>query len=161
MRALDERPGPLPQRAAAQVGGAVLGHHVVHVGAARHDARALRERVHDARHRAVLRGRGQRDDRPAAPRARRAADEVDLASEARVDRAAHRVGAHLAGEVHRDRRVDRDHAVVLGDHERVVDVVARVELDERVVVEEAEGPLRAEHERRDDLAPCAASSPRR
>ena len=85
-------------------------------------------------------------------RARGAADEVHLAAEARVDRAAHRVGADLAGEVHGDRRVDRHHLVVLRDHERVVDVVARVELDEGVVVEEVERPLRAEHERRDDLA---------
>ena len=53
--ALDERERPLAQRLAEQVRDPVLRDDVVHVRPAGHDARALRERVDDARDRAVLR----------------------------------------------------------------------------------------------------------
>ena len=69
-------------------------------------------------------------------RSRGAADEVHLAADARVEQRAQRVGADLAGQVDLDGRVDGDHALVLGDDEGVVGVVGRVELDDRVVVDE-------------------------
>ena len=62
--------GPLAQALAVEAGDPVLGDHVVHVGARGDDAGALGQHVHDARDRAVLRGRGQGDDRLAALRAR-------------------------------------------------------------------------------------------
>ena len=68
------------------------------------------QRGDDARHRAVRGRRRQRDDRLAARRERRAADEVHLPADAGVDAVADRVGADLAGEVDLERRVDRDDA---------------------------------------------------
>jgi len=62
------------------------------------------------------------------------------------------VGAHLAGEIHLQRRVDRDHVVVLGDEERIVRVLRRVHLDDRVVVDEFIQLAAAGGEAADDLA---------
>ena len=85
------------------------------------------------------RGRRERDDRLAALRQRRAADEVHLPADARVDPVADRVGADLPGEVDLEGRVDRhDARRLLPDERRVVGAVARVELDQRVVVHEVE-----------------------
>jgi hypothetical protein len=105
-----------PRRAArseqaVQVDGAVLRDDPVHVAARRDDAgaRALSS-CDDARDLAAVGGRGERDDRLAAARERRAADEVHLAADARVDAVADRVGAHLTGEVDLQRGVDRDDA---------------------------------------------------
>ena len=43
---------------------------------------------------------------------------------------------HLAGEVHGAGHVHRDHSVVARDDEGVVDVIGRVEIHGRVVVQE-------------------------
>ena len=76
-------------------------------------------------------------------RARGSPDEVHLAADPRVEELAQRVRADLAGEVDLERRVDGDHAVVLGDDEGVVRVLGRVELDDRVVVDEVVERFRA------------------
>src|SRR5512143_2292692 len=47
--ALDQGESALAEGLPEEVGDAVLRHHVVDVGPARHHARALAERVHDAR----------------------------------------------------------------------------------------------------------------
>ena len=65
---------------------------------------------------------------------------------------AKRVGDDLAGQVDLERGVDRDHVVVLGNHERVVGIVRRVHFECRIVVEELEQLMCAGGETADDLA---------
>ena len=148
----DQRQRPFLHALAVQVGDAVLGDDVVHVAARGDHAGAGREARHDARDRAVLGRRGQGDDRLAARRAGRAAVEVDLPADAGVESRAERVGADLAGEVDLQRGVDRHHLVLLADDERVVDVLGRVEGEQRVVVDVVVEPLGAHAEAGDDLA---------
>ena len=95
---------------------------------------------------------GQRDDGLAAVGERRAADEVHLPADARVEPLADRVGADLAGEVHLDGAVDGGDARVAPDDRRVVHVGDVEHLDERVVVDEVVEPPRAHREAGDDLA---------
>ena len=136
IRDLDEGRRPLAHGLAVQVGDAVLRHHVVDVAAAGHDAGPRLQGRNDPRDGPVFRRRRQRDDGLAALRTRRPADEVDLTADAAVEQRSERVGTDLPGEIHLDGRVDRGHPVVLRDHERIVRVLGRVELDHRVVVDE-------------------------
>ena len=55
-------------------------------------------------------------------------------------------------EIDLERRVDRDHLVVLADERGVVGAIARVELDERVVVDEVVERARADDEAGHDPA---------
>ncbi len=66
--------------------------------------------------------RRQRDDRHAALRARGAANEIELPAESAVGPRAQRIGAHLPGQIHLQRGVDGDHAIVLRDDEWIVGV---------------------------------------
>ena len=52
-----------------------------------------------------------------------------------IDVGPDRVGADLPGEVDLEGRVDRDHVLVLADDERIVHVLRRMRLDQRIVVE--------------------------
>ena len=92
---------------------------------------------------------------PALRGERRAAHEVHLAADARVERVADRVGDDLAGQVDLDRGVDRDHPAERADDVGVVREVDRPHLDHRVVVDELVQAGRAHEERRDDLAAVA------
>jgi hypothetical protein len=60
-------------------------------------------------------GGRERDDRPAALAAARAADEVLQRSDPAVKPVAAGIPHHLAGEIDLPRAVDRDHAVVARD----------------------------------------------
>ena len=62
-----------------------------------------------------------------------------------------RIGADLPGEVDLECRVDGDHVVVAGHHERIVGVHDGVELEDRILVDEVEELLCAQNESRDDL----------
>ena len=149
----DEGHGPFLNALAVQIGDAVLGDHVVHGSPGGHHARARLERRHDARDLAFLGGRGQGDDGAPAGGAPGALVEVRLPTDARVESGAQRVGAHLAGEIDLQRRVDGHHLVLLPDDERVVDVLRRVEGEHRVVVHVVVQLLGTHGEGSDDLAP--------
>ncbi len=131
-----------------QVDHAVLGDDVVHVAARGHDACTRLEHGHDARDLTARRGGGQGDDGLTALGKRRAADEVHLAADARVDLVAYGVRAHLTAEVDLERCVDRADLVVLANQGRVVRSVAGMKLDEQVVVHELEQARRARDEAR-------------
>jgi hypothetical protein len=79
-----------------------------------------------------LGGRRERDDRLSLVAARRSAYEVDLAADAREEVAHERIGRHLAGEIDGEGGVDRDHALVPRDVERVVREVAGPHLHDGV-----------------------------
>jgi hypothetical protein len=130
----DQRDRPFLHALAVEVGDAVLGHHVVHVATGCADAAAGAQARDDARDAAFLGGGVEGDDRLAVRGARRAAVEVDLPADARVELAAQRVGGHLPGEVDLEGDVDRHLAVLATDDERIVHVLRRVEREGRVVV---------------------------
>ena len=148
---VDERHGPVTDGFAVDVSHAVLGDHVVDVAPGDHDAAAWVMVRDDPRMVPVVRGGGEHHDRLAPVGHGRAPDEVHLAPDAAVEQEAQRVGAHLAREVHRERRVDGHHLVVARDDVGVVDVPGGVELEERVVVHVAVELFRAHAEARHDL----------
>ena len=110
-----ERLGPLPGRAAPQLGDAVLGDHDVDLVTRAGDRRALRGARDDARHGRVARARGGREahQRPVLELEPGDRDEVLVAADARVLAAVDAIGDDLAVEVDRDRAVDR-HDLVVG-----------------------------------------------
>src|SRR5690349_13740986 len=99
---------------APELGDAVLRDDVVHVTTARDHAGPFFEHALDAAHAAVPGRRGQRDDRPPAAAASSAAYEVNLPANPGKEATRKRVGRDLSREIDGQRRVDRDHAVVLG-----------------------------------------------
>src|ERR1035437_307263 len=146
---LDERFDTLAQGLAVQVGDAVLGDDVVDVAARGDHAGAGLELRNDARDRTVPGGGRQGDNRQPTLGAGGAAQKIPLPADAAVGSAAHGVRADLPGEVHFDGRVDGHHAVVLGDHERVVAIGGGVELEDGVIVDKIEQCLGPEHKSRD------------
>jgi hypothetical protein len=133
---VDELLGALADGAAVEGGDAVFGDDVVDVVAGGDDAGAFVEHGDDAADGVVFGGGEEGDDGQAVFGAGGAADEVELAADAAVEAGTDGVGADLAGQIDLDRRVDGDHAVVLGDVEGIVDVVGGVHLDNRIVVNE-------------------------
>ena len=104
--------------------------------------------------RAVAGGGRQGDDRLAALRAGRAADEVHLAADAAVEVVCRCESAHTWPVRSTSmRRVDGHHAVVLGDQERVVGVLGRVEFEDRVVVRRSRTAARARARSRRSILP--------
>src|SRR5208283_5747916 len=85
MSYLNQRLSPLADRAPMQVGDTVLGDDVVHVGARRQHARAMRQPRYDARYGFVFGGRWQRNDGLTPPGACRPADKIELAAKAAVE----------------------------------------------------------------------------
>ena len=67
-------------------------------------------------------------------RAARTIDKVYLPADAAVQPRTNRVRAHLAGDVYFNGRVDRDHALILGDTHRIVHVLGGVKLNDGIVV---------------------------
>ena len=98
---------------------AVFGHDVLHHVAGRHDACAGRQQRLDLRF-ALGGSRRDGDEGFAALRQGPSVHEIVLPAYARNDALANRVGANLPREVYLDGRVDRHHARVLADAERVV-----------------------------------------
>ena len=108
-----------------EVGGAVFGNDEANVGPRRDDPGARAEAWHDSGN-AFCGTAGEGDDRLATLGGHGAADEIHLPTDARNHPVPDRVGAHLAGEIHFDRRVDRRHfwiAIDDGDAVHVADVV--------------------------------------
>src|SRR5208283_3700023 len=85
MSNLNERLSPLADRASMQVGNTVFRDDILHVGARRQHARAMRQPRHDARYGFLFGGRWQRDDGLTPPGACRPADEIELAAKAAVE----------------------------------------------------------------------------
>ena len=59
------------------------------------------------------------------------------------------LGIDLAGEVDLERSVDRDEAAEIAEHQRVMGVRRRADVDRRVAVGEAIDPRRSHQHRRD------------
>jgi hypothetical protein len=135
VRQFDQRCGALADRLAEQVGDAVLGDHVMHVGARNGGGFARQQRRTDARGRAVIRGRGHAQDRLAPARARGAAQELLLHADAAIELAVELVHAGLARQVNGKGLADGHHLVLRGDGGRVADDVDRLEHEQRVAVE--------------------------
>ncbi len=85
MRNRDQRLAPLAQSLAVQIDGAVFRDDPVHVAACGHHTGSRRDLGANARHGAALSRGRERDDRLAAARERRAADEVHLPADAGVN----------------------------------------------------------------------------
>ena len=151
---VDQRPGPLPDGLPVEVGDPVLGDNIVDVAARRDHPGARLEHGHDLAHwlTADGGGAGEGDDGLAALGTAGAVDKVDLPAHATVKPRADRIGAHLAGQINLDGRVDRDHAVILRDAEGIVDILRGVQLDHRVVMDEVIKPPGPHHETGHDLA---------
>lgn len=159
VRQLDEHHGALAHRLAEQVADAVLGDHVVHVGARHRGALAGQQLRADARDLAVVGGRGQADDRLAAGRARRAAQELGLRREPAVELAGELVGAGLAGEIDREHLRHRHHAVLRRDGVGIAHRLDGLEREQRVAVDDLEQPARAEGVAGDDAPALQALAP--
>ena len=134
VRDLDELESAFADAAAAQRGGAVLGHHIVDIAAGGDDAGAGGQLGDDARG-AVGRGAAQGDDRAAVGAEGRTAQKVGLAAETADELVADGIVDDLAGEVDLLGAGDGDHAAVERDGGRVVDVVAGAEEDLLVAVD--------------------------
>src|SRR5690606_301039 len=115
-----------------EVGDPILRDDVVDVVAGGGDSRARGKHGHDAADGSTLRGGREGNDRLAAFRPAGAAHEIHLPTDAAVEASAEAVGADLPGQVDLQRRVDRDHLVVLRYDEGIVDVFCRMHLDDRV-----------------------------
>ena len=140
---------------AIQISNAIFCDHIADmVARGHHTGAALEHRNNAADHRAIAHHSraGQSDHRYAALRTRSAIDEVKLTAHAAEQLGTNTVGAHLAGQIHFDRRVDRHHTLVLSDDERVIDVLGWVKLDQRVIVSPLVQPARADHKTGRDLA---------
>jgi len=152
MRDRDQGFGTLAQALAVKIRDSVFGDDVMHIAPRGYYARSWIEYGHDARNSSVL-GRGwQRDDGLAAFGASRAAHEIHLPAESAIGLDADGIGAYLAGEIHLNGGIDGDHAVVLGDHKRIICIGCRMHLEQRVLVDVLEQALGAEDESDHDFA---------
>src|SRR3974390_130507 len=106
----------------------------MNVAACGYYASARFERRDKARDGAVSRGGRQRNDGYASGGKEGAADEIHLPANAGVYSEADRVCANLPRQVHFNGGIDRDDAIVAAYVRGIVGTVARVEFNERVVV---------------------------
>lgn len=136
-----QRADALAQAASAQAGDAVLGGHHVHV-AARGGYRP-RQAADDLRV-ALLAAGGQGDDGHATLGLGRRAYVVNLSAYGADIVAADGLGIHLAGQVHFQRRVDRDEFLQSRQCADVVRVARRTQANLRVAMREVVQPLGAE-----------------
>ena len=95
----------------------------------------------------MLGGRAEHHEALAASRVHRPPGEVRLPAARRVVLTVDGLRGALAHEVDRDGRVDRDEAVLLRDHARVVHVANRPQLERAVLVQEVVETPRPERER--------------
>jgi hypothetical protein len=151
MRDRDQPACPLGDRAAAQLGDAVLGHYLVDDVLERRHGSARVQLGNDARDGVLGGARMQHDERLTVLGHHRSARVVGLPAGGGPVIAAERLRRALTEEVHLQRRVDRSHVRLARDHERVVGVVDRVELDTGVLGDELVQAPGAERRGGDDL----------
>ncbi len=126
---IDQLGSALANGLAIQVGHPILSDDIAHMIAGSDDASAMFEHGRNlGNNRPIAQhvSTGRVNDSHAALRAGSAVDEVHLAANAGVKFGTDAVGAHLAGQVYFDGRIDGDHAVVLRNDEGVVDVFGAV-----------------------------------
>jgi len=61
-------------------------------------------------------------------------DKIELSADAAEELGADTICTYLAGQIHFDGRVDRNHAFILCNHKRVVDVFLTVELTQWIII---------------------------
>src|SRR3954463_4725928 len=115
----DQRPRPLTDRAAAQLGDAPFGHDLVD-GVLEGGDDVAGGQLGDDLAGAMAGRRVQNDETLTAVRIHRAAREVCLATAGRVVGAGDGLGCALTEQVDGDRRIDGDEALLLSDDTRVI-----------------------------------------
>ena len=159
MRHFDQRHHPLADRFSKQVGDAVLGDHVVHIGSGHRHALIRAQHSANARRLAIVCGRRQANDRLAALGAGGAAQKLALGGNATVEVTVNLVGAHLARQVDRERLRHRHHLVLGRDRTGVAHHLDRLEGKQRVAVDQVIQTPRPHGETGDDLAGLLGLAP--
>src|ERR1700740_3793323 len=99
MRDLDQRLGPFADRLAMQEGHSILGHDIADQAARSDDSRTRIEHGNDPRNGSVFRGRGKGNNRLAAFRTSRTAQEINLPADTAVELLTNGVRTHLTGGI--------------------------------------------------------------
>lgn len=133
---IDEGLGPLAYRFAIEIGDTELSDDVMDLVTGGGDATTGIESGDDTAEGASFGSGGEGDNRFAPFGASGAAHEIDLATDTAEKARAHRIGGDLTGEIDLEGGVNGDHLFILGDIERVIDIIGGMEFDEGVIIDE-------------------------
>ena len=120
------------------------------------DPRAFLDERINPRDTAFFRGRRKGDDGVAIPAHGGATYEIDLSPDATEKTEVHRIRHCLFGEVHFDRTVDRNHIIILGNDGWIVDILAGMKINMRMLVHKIIEGLSPDTEGCDGLVPMDA-----